>query len=105
MIYIGTSGFKFADWAGEFYPPDIPQKEWLNYYATRCSCLEVNSTYYRLMHPAVFYHMANIVPDGFLFTVKAYRTMTHEREAPSSSEDFDTFLASIQPLIEAKNSA
>jgi uncharacterized protein YecE (DUF72 family) len=100
MVYVGTSGFKFDDWKGVFYPREVPQKDWLNYYATQFNTLEVNASYYRLMNPATFYQMAKKTPDGFLFTVKAYRTLTHKREY-GTQEDFTTFLESLQPLIEA----
>jgi len=100
MIYVGTSGFKFDDWKGTFYPEDLKPKEWLNYYGSQFNCLEVNATYYRLLHPATFFHMANKVPDGFQFTVKAYRTLTHEPGSDNEA-DFATFIDSVQPLIEA----
>ena len=100
MICVGTSGFKFDDWKGPFYPPDLKEKDWLNYYGQRFSCLEVNSTYYRLLHPATFFHMANKVPDGFQFTVKAYRSLTHEPGSDNEA-DFTTFIESVKPLVEA----
>jgi uncharacterized protein YecE (DUF72 family) len=100
MIYVGTSGFKFEDWKGHFYPADLKEKDWLRYYGERFRALEVNSTYYRLVHPATFYHMANKVPDGFLFTVKAYRTLTHEPGSENEA-DFAAFMESLQPLVEA----
>jgi len=101
MICIGTSGFKFDDWKGTFYPEDIKEKDWLTYYGQRFNCLEVNSTYYRLLHPATFFHMANKVPDGFRFTVKTYRSLTHE-PGTENEADFRTFIESLQPLIEAE---
>jgi uncharacterized protein YecE (DUF72 family) len=100
MICVGTSGFKFEDWKGAFYPPEIKEKDWLNYYGERFRCLEVNATYYRLLHPATFFHMANKVPDGFLFTVKAYRTLTHEAGSDNQA-DFAAFMESLKPLVEA----
>lgn len=100
MILVGTSGFKFDDWKGTFYPEDVKPKEWLNYYGERFSCLEVNSTYYRLLHPATFFHMANKVPEGFQFTVKTYRSLTHEAGSDNEA-DFGTFIESLQPLIQA----
>jgi len=101
MIYVGTSGFKFDDWKGHFYPEDLRDKEWLTYYAQRFNCLEINSTYYKLMHPATFFHMANKVPDDFEFTVKTYRSLTHEA-GTENEQDFATFIGSIQPLLEAR---
>jgi uncharacterized protein YecE (DUF72 family) len=100
MIYVGTSGFKFDDWKGHFYPEGLKDKEWLEYYSQRFNCLEVNSTYYRLMHPAVFFHMANKVPERFEFTVKTYRSLTHEAGTDNAA-DFTAFIDSMRPLIEA----
>src|SRR5512146_2288410 len=34
-IRIGTSGWRFEDWAGTFYPLRVPQTKWLEYYAAR----------------------------------------------------------------------
>ncbi len=100
MIHVGTSGFKFDDWKGAFYPADLPQKDWLKYYAERFNCLEVNATYYRLLPARTFYYMAQKAPAGFEFTVKAYGGLTHE---PSSAveADFAAFIASLAPLLEA----
>ena len=101
MIYIGTSGFKFDDWKGTFYPSDLSEKSWLNYYGERFNCVEVNSTYYRLVHPRTFSFMAEKVPAGFEFTVKAYGGLTHE-SGEGSGDDFQAFVDSVQPLIEAR---
>ena len=99
-IYVGTSGFKFADWKHEFYPAGLPEKSWLNYYATHFDCLEVNATYYRPVHPATFAQMAAKVPPGFQFTVKAYGSMTHALGTDNEA-DFRQFVASLDPLLEA----
>ena len=100
MIYLGTSGFKYDDWKGTFYPAGLKEKDWLPYYARHFNALEIDSTYYRLMHPAVFYRLAEKVPSGFHFTVKTYRTLTHEI-SEGSRDDLTAFLQSIRPLQEA----
>ena len=100
MIYVGTSGFKFADWKGTFYPEEVKEKDWLQYYGERFNCLEINASFYRLMHPATYFHMANKVPEGFLFTVKVYRSLTHEVSADNEG-DFGAFTESVKPLLEA----
>ena len=109
-LLIGTSGFKFDDWKGTFYPTDLKPSNWLNYYAERFNCLEVNASYYRLIHPATFYQMAKKAPEGFEFTVKAYRSLTHEPArgaglrpgiGAESESDFETFVESLKPLLEA----
>jgi uncharacterized protein YecE (DUF72 family) len=100
MIYIGTSGFKFADWKGEFYPPEVKPADWLAYYARHFNCLEINASYYRLLGAKVTAQMAAKTPPGFLFTIKAYRTLTHEI-ASQTPEDWAIFTDSLQPLIAA----
>jgi len=98
-IYVGTSGFKFDDWKGRFYPETLKEKDWLRYYAQRFNCLEINASYYRLMPAATYERMMQHVPPGFQFTVKAYRTLTHEAGSENES-DFATFVASLRPLRE-----
>jgi len=98
-IYVGTSGFKFDDWKGRFYPETVKQKDWLRYYAQRFNCLEINASYYRLMPAATYQRMMERVPPGFQFTVKTYRTLTHEAGSENEA-DFATFIASLRPLRE-----
>ena len=100
MVCIGTSGFRFDDWKGAFYPQELPAQRWLEYYAERFNCLEVNSTYYRLVHANTFAHMAEKTPPGFQFTVKAFGGLTHER-GDTTAADFAAFSDSLQPLVEA----
>lgn len=97
MIRVGTSGFKFDDWKGHFYPHEVAERDWLAFYAQRFSSLEVNSTYYRILNAPTFASMARKVPQRFLFTVKAHRTMTHE-VGPGTEQDFKAFVESVQPL-------
>jgi len=100
MIYLGTSGFKYDEWRGSFYPPELSPRDWLNFYCHRFNALEINSSYYRLLHPATYYHLGRKVPSGFLFTVKAYRGLTHQI-GPQMKEELKAFLESISPLREA----
>src|SRR5438309_5363492 len=34
-IWIGTSGFQYAEWKGNFYPEDLPTAKMLPFYAER----------------------------------------------------------------------
>jgi len=97
MIHIGTSGFSYKDWVGPVYPAKMPEKDWLSFYATLFSTVELNVTFYRLPSIQNIDAWLRKTPGNFLFTVKAYRGLTHEREAP----DFNAFSNSIQPLAQA----
>jgi uncharacterized protein YecE (DUF72 family) len=98
MIYIGTSGYSYDDWVGPVYPPDLPKREWLAFYAREFQTCEINFTYYRLPDPRTLAAMAAKVPEGFVFTVKASQELTHGREDPE--ESFRAFVSGIAPLLE-----
>jgi uncharacterized protein YecE (DUF72 family) len=97
LIRLGTSGFSYDDWIGPVYPRDMPRIQWLPYYATMFNTVELNVTYYRVPSWKVVKGWVERTPAEFLFTVKAHRSLTHEREEP----DFGQFQAGITPLIEA----
>ena len=98
-ILIGTSGFSYDDWVGPVYPENLPKQEWLAYYAREFSTCELNFTYYRIPNPRTLDQMAAKVPEGFLFSVKAFQGITHERQDPQPQiKEFTTALA---PLIDA----
>jgi uncharacterized protein YecE (DUF72 family) len=98
-LLIGTSGYSFDDWEGVFYPPKLPKGKRLDFYKDHFTVTEINSTYYRIPHPAVFFHIANKVGDDFEFMVKTHRSFTHDRkELESKGKEFNE---SIKPLVES----
>ena len=97
MIKIGTSGFSYPDWIGTVYPEGLPEHEHLGFYAREFSTVEINMTYYRVPTARTVDGWVRKTPDGFLFSVKAYQGLTHEREQP----DFAAFVMAVQPLAEA----
>ncbi len=97
MIRIGTSGFSYDDWIGPVYPEGLPSRDHLAFYAREFSTVEINTTYYRVPNVSMVQGWVNKTPAGFLFSVKAYQGLTHEREEP----DFASFVAALQPLVEA----
>ena len=45
-LYIGTSGWTYADWRRRFYPEDIARKSWLAWYAKELASTEINGSRY-----------------------------------------------------------
>lgn len=98
MIFLGTAGFSYPDWKGQFYPEQFDNRHMLEFYAARFPVVEINSTWYAIPPPSRFNSMAGRTPPGFRFIVKAYQGITHS--VPGSEEDFRAFLASIRPLAD-----
>ncbi len=79
-MLVGTSGWSYDDWAGEFYPPGLGKDKWLEFYAKYFSTAEVNSTYYSFPSSAVVHSWiakASKLP-GFEYSLKMPKQVTHE---------------------------
>jgi uncharacterized protein YecE (DUF72 family) len=85
-VLVGTSGWQYRDWRGPFYPPEVPQRRWLEHYAGRFATVENNGTFYRLPSRETFTGWRERVGDGFLMTVKASRYLTHVRRLRDPAE-------------------
>lgn len=99
MLYLGTSGFSYADWVGRVYPEGMPKREWLVYYAREFNTCEVNSTYYAIPGLATTQALADKTGAGFLFSIKANQKMTHQRE--DNAAVFESFCQMLEPIREA----
>ncbi|MDX2205899.1 MAG: DUF72 domain-containing protein [Hyphomicrobiaceae bacterium] len=76
-VWIGTSGWTYADWRGPFYPADIAKKDWLRWYAEQFPSTEVNGSFYRTPSLDAVRAWRQGTPPGFLFAWKASRFLTH----------------------------
>ena len=76
-LHAGTSGFSYKEWKGSFYPEKMKEADMLPYYAERFDTVELNNTFYRLPSESTLQQWTERVPDGFLFSLKASRTITH----------------------------
>ncbi len=99
MIYLGTSGFSYDDWVGNFYPIGMPKREWLAYYAREFNTCEVNSTYYSFLQLSSMKAMVKKTNENFLFSIKAHQEMTHQRE--NNEAIFEAFCQMLEPVISA----
>ncbi|MET9515173.1 DUF72 domain-containing protein [Streptomyces sp. NPDC002994] len=76
-MLVGTSGWQYKDWRGVFYPPEQPQRLWLEEYARHFATVENNNAFYRLPSREIFASWRERTPDGFVMAVKASRYLTH----------------------------
>jgi uncharacterized protein YecE (DUF72 family) len=97
-VRVGCSGWAYKEWRGSFYPEKLPQRLWLEHYATRFDTVEVNSTFYGLPKPETVNTWIEQTPDDFRFSVKASRYITHVKRLKSPEKYVERFLAAIEPL-------
>src|SRR6516162_728028 len=97
-VLVGTSGWQYRHWRGTFYPPDVPQRLWLEYYAERFGTVENNGTFYRLPARETFEQWRARTPDGFVMAVKASRYLTHIRRLRDPAEPVERLLVAAAGL-------
>ena len=73
---IGTCSWADEALSKHFYPPKLPAKERLAWYAQYFDTVEVDSTYYRLPSESMVEGWAERTPPGFVMHVKAFGLMT-----------------------------
>lgn len=76
-ILVGTSGWQYPRWRGDFYPRGLSQREQLAYLAARLPTVEINGTFYSLTRPSACTAWRAQVPAAFVFALKGSRYLTH----------------------------
>ena len=95
---IGTSGWQYRDWRGVLYPPGVPQRRWLEFYAGQFGTVENNNAFYRLPARETFAAWAERTPAGFVMAVKASRYLTHIRRLKDPAEPVGRLLSAAAGL-------
>jgi uncharacterized protein YecE (DUF72 family) len=101
-IYLGSSGWAYASWKPDFYPPKLSPKKFLEFYATRLNSVEVNYTFRALPSAAMAQSWLEAAGPDFRFSFKAPQRITHILRLKNCVEALAAFLRSLQPFIDAK---
>jgi uncharacterized protein YecE (DUF72 family) len=101
-IRIGIGGWTYAPWRDNFYPEGLVQRRELEFASRHVTAIEVNGTWYGAQKPATYAKWRDEVPDGFVFSAKAPRRITHARvlaKAGAQVEDFLEGIATLGPRL------
>ena len=101
-LYTGTSGFAYPTWRPRFYPEKLPEKKFLEHYASRLNCVEINYTFRRLPAATTLENWVNATPPGFCFACKANQRITHILRLKNAEAALELFLRMIDPLRTAR---
>lgn len=74
------------------------------YYATLFNSIEINSSFYKLPIGKTIKKWTDEVPDGFRFTFKLWREITHNKNLAFKSEDVERFMQAIVNAGDKKGS-
>ena len=99
-LFVGTSGYSYKEWKGNFYPEDLPAKEMLAHYSRRLPAVEINNTFYRQPQPSMIEGWRAQVPETFRFSIKATQRITHIKRLNNVAEETKYLLETVSLLNE-----
>lgn len=91
-IRVGVGGWTYEPWRGVFYPEGLTHKRELEYAAKQLTAIEINATFYGRQKPESWRNWAQVVPDGFKFSLKASRYATARKMLAEGGDSIATFL-------------
>lgn len=97
-LRIGTSSFTATGWRGTFYPEQLKQSGYLNYYATQFDTVEIDSTWYGPPKESTVLNWAAQTPERFRISAKVPQVITHERCLNGCEEEMSSFLKVMERL-------
>ena len=97
-FYVGTSGFSYPEWKGNFYPADLSEKRMLSFYGERFRSVEINNTFHRMPAASALEGWAGEVPADFKFALKAPQRITHQQRLQDTDESV-SFLLEVAGVL------
>jgi uncharacterized protein YecE (DUF72 family) len=97
-LHIGTSGWHYKHWVGNFYPAKTPASRMFGLYVEHFDTVELNNSFYKLPNMETFREWRDAAPSNFLFAVKASRFITHNLKLKNPENALDNILSRAEAL-------
>src|SRR5438045_9257100 len=97
-MWIGTSGFQYAEWKGTFYPEYLAASKMLPFYAERLATTEINYTFRRIPSATTIDNWKKLTPEKFRFALKASQRITHFAKLRDCQDTLAYFFGIISQL-------
>jgi len=89
-LHVGTMGWSYEFWRGQFYPED--SKNLLTEYAKNFDTVEIDNTFYRIPSRDNVMKWKEETPDDFIFSSKFPRKITHIKMLQDCKEELEVFI-------------
>jgi uncharacterized protein YecE (DUF72 family) len=99
-LHVGTMGWSYGFWKGNFYPQNLSSKEFLGFYAAQFNTVEVDSTFYRIPRTQSVMDWKQQTPPDFLFSLKFPKIITHVKMLKDCQEEAQVFVERVGLLQE-----
>jgi uncharacterized protein YecE (DUF72 family) len=96
--FIGTSGWTYSSWKPGFYPQALPQRKFLEYYATQLNSVEVNYTFHQLPTESMLAGWLAATGASFRFSFKAPQRITHVLRLKDCSDTVAALARALAPV-------
>ncbi|ADP84391.1 DUF72 domain-containing protein [Pseudofrankia inefficax] len=97
-LHVGCAMWSHKSWQGRFLPHPLPAHERLRHYASWCTAVEGNTTFYATPAKDTVTSWSAQTDPAFRFVVKLPKIITHERCLTDVDEPLRLFLDAIEPL-------
>lgn len=99
-LYLGTSGWSYADWEGSVYPSKLPAGARLAEYVSHgaFAAVEIDSTFYGTPRRQTVSKWREVAPKGFRFAAKFPQEITHEKQLSGCKPLADAFVDTMSEL-------
>jgi len=99
-LHVGTVGWGYNFWVGNFYPEGLKSAQFLSEYSKHFGSVEIDNTFYRIPHSAVVENWRDQTPSTFLFSAKFPKKVTEEKKLVGVEEETHVFLNRMSLLKE-----
>jgi uncharacterized protein YecE (DUF72 family) len=101
-VHVGCSGWFYWHWRGIFYPDTQRTDTWFKHYTENFRTVELNAPFYSWPKIATAKGWRRNAPEGFRYSVKVNRLITHEKRLVHTRmlvEEFYMFADILGPTL------
>ncbi|MEM6297574.1 MAG: DUF72 domain-containing protein [Bacteroidota bacterium] len=99
-VFVGCPIWGNKSWRGKVYPEKARERDFLQFYARQFSCIELNTTHYRVPDPTTIHRWRSQTPKSFLFCPKIPQEISHKHFLRHAKHLTEQFIYSVQGLEE-----